>query len=60
MKKIYQITLLSLFLALASSCDEGFEELNMSKTGATNVDPVSVFNNAVILVRLPLQHWYMS
>jgi len=48
MKKIYQITLLSLSLLIASSCDEGFDELNMSKTSATFIDPVATFNNAVI------------
>lgn len=55
MKKIYQITLLSLCLVLASSCEDGFDELNTSKTGATTVDPISVFNNAVIFSAPPAQ-----
>lgn len=53
MKKIYQITLLSLSLVIATSCDNGFDELNKSKTGATNVDPVATFNNAVIFASPP-------
>lgn len=48
MKKIYYITLLSLSLVIASSCDDGFDELNTSKTGATQLDPIALFNNAVI------------
>jgi len=53
MKKIYHITLLSLSLLIASSCDDGFDELNKSKTGATTVDPIAVFNNAVIFTSPP-------
>lgn len=48
MKKIYQLALLSLSLFFATACDNGFDELNQSKTGATSVDPIAVFNNAVI------------
>jgi hypothetical protein len=30
------------------SCDEGFDDLNTSKTGATSLDPALILNNAVI------------
>ncbi|MGC3943142.1 MAG: SusD/RagB family nutrient-binding outer membrane lipoprotein [Chryseolinea sp.] len=53
MKRIYQITLLSLSLLIVSSCDDGFDELNKSKTGATAVDPITAFNNAVIFCSPP-------
>ena len=53
MKKIYQIALLSLSLLIVSSCDDGFDELNKSKTGATTVDPITVFNNVVIFCSPP-------
>jgi hypothetical protein len=53
MKKIYQITLLSLSLVIASSCDDGFDELNMSKTSATFIDPIATFNNAIIFSSAP-------
>jgi hypothetical protein len=48
MKKIFNIAIIALSLAAVSSCDEGFDALNKSKTGATAVDPVATFNNAVI------------
>ena len=53
MKKIFHITLLSLSLVIASACDDGFDELNKSKSGATSVDPVAVFNNAIIFCSPP-------
>ncbi|MEP6737543.1 MAG: SusD/RagB family nutrient-binding outer membrane lipoprotein [Chryseolinea sp.] len=53
MKKIYHIAVLSLSLVIASSCDNGFDELNKSKTGATSLDPIQTFNNAVIFASPP-------
>lgn len=53
MKKIYHIALLSVSLVVASACDNGFDELNMTKTGATSVDPITIFNNAVIFSSPP-------
>ncbi|MEJ1237150.1 SusD/RagB family nutrient-binding outer membrane lipoprotein [Chryseolinea sp. T2] len=53
MKKIYQVALLSLSFLIVASCDDGFDELNKSKTGATSVDPISVFNNAVVFCSPP-------
>jgi hypothetical protein len=48
MKKILNISTLAVLLSLATSCDNGFDELNTSKTGAVSLDPVLVLNNAVI------------
>ncbi|MEO5975911.1 MAG: SusD/RagB family nutrient-binding outer membrane lipoprotein [Chryseolinea sp.] len=53
MKKIYHIAILSLSLVIASSCDNGFDELNKSKTGATSLDPIQTFNNAIIFSSPP-------
>jgi hypothetical protein len=47
MKKIYKITVLVLFVGL-SSCDNGFDELNTSKTGAISLEPLLILNNAII------------
>ncbi|MBK5278628.1 MAG: SusD/RagB family nutrient-binding outer membrane lipoprotein, partial [Bacteroidia bacterium] len=38
---------------LFASCENGFDELNTSKTGATALDPALVLNNAVISSSLP-------
>src|SRR6478609_8422937 len=48
MKKIINIYLLALSFVLVTSCDNGFDELNTSKTGATALDPALVLNNAII------------
>ncbi len=48
MKKIYNICLIALSLVIISSCDNGFDELNTSKTGATSLDPILVLNNAIV------------
>lgn len=48
MKKILNITVLALSLAVISSCDSGFDELNTSKTNATTLDPALILNNAII------------
>ncbi len=48
MKKITNLYLLALSFVLITSCDNGFDELNTSKTGATSLDPALVLNNAVI------------
>lgn len=55
MKKIYHIALLSLSFFVVSSCDDGFDELNKSKTGATTIDPIAIFNNAVFFSSPPPQ-----
>jgi len=48
MKKIYTIGLLALIFTMITSCDNGFDELNTSKTSATAIDPAFILNNAVI------------
>jgi len=48
MKKIFNFCLLALFLIMISSCDEGFDEMNKSKTSATKIDPALILNRAVI------------
>lgn len=53
MKKIFNLSLLALGLALVTSCENGFDELNTSKTGVTSLDPAIVLNNAVISSSLP-------
>jgi hypothetical protein len=44
---IYILTLLSSLL-FVTGCDQGFEEINKSKTGATAINPVYLMNNAII------------
>ncbi|HAQ21190.1 MAG TPA: SusD/RagB family nutrient-binding outer membrane lipoprotein [Prolixibacteraceae bacterium] len=48
MKKIVNFCVLALFLTMITSCEEGFDELNKSKTSATGIDPAFILNNAVI------------
>jgi Starch-binding associating with outer membrane len=49
MKKITNIfTLALLFTLITTACDEGFDELNTSKSAAISLDPVFILNNAII------------
>ncbi len=48
MKKILNISILALSFTIITACDNGFDELNKSKSGATSLDPVFTLNNAVI------------
>jgi hypothetical protein len=49
MKKILNIFILALsFTLITTACDEGFDELNTSKSGAISLDPVFTLNNAII------------
>ncbi len=48
MKKIFNFCVLALFLTMITSCEKGFDELNKSKTSATEIDPAFILNNAVI------------
>jgi hypothetical protein len=45
--------LLGVLMTFHTSCDEGFDELNTSKTGATAIDPVFQLNNALINTSFP-------
>jgi hypothetical protein len=48
MKKIFNLCLLVLALMPITSCDDGFDELNTSKTASTSLEPALILNNAVI------------
>lgn len=48
MKNIRLISLIALGLIFATACDNGFDELNTSKTGIISLDPALILNNAVI------------
>lgn len=54
MKKILKYTfLLGVLLTFHTSCDQDFDEINTSQTGATAIDPVFQLNNAVINTSFP-------
>jgi hypothetical protein len=54
MKKILNYGfVLGVLMIFHTSCDNGFDELNVSKTGATAIDPVFQLNNAVINTSFP-------
>lgn len=54
MKNIFRYTLLlGTLLIFQTSCDEGFDEINTSKTGAIAIDPAFQLNNAVINCSFP-------
>lgn len=48
MKKILNILMLAASFTLITACDNGFDELNKSKSGAISLDPVFVLNNAIL------------
>jgi hypothetical protein len=48
MKKIFKISVFVLSFFVIASCDNGFDELNTSKTGAISLDPALLLNNAII------------
>jgi hypothetical protein len=49
-KTLIMIVLLCFFI---SSCDKGFDDLNINKTAATAINPVFTLNNATINVSFP-------
>ena len=48
MKKILSFSVLVIFYIFITSCENNFDEINTSKTGATEIDPAFVLNNAII------------
>ena len=48
MKKIVNNIALVFALVVISACDNGFDELNTSKTGAIYLEPALILNNAII------------
>lgn len=53
MKKLVTISLMALSLAIITSCDSGFDDINTNKAAATSVDPAFLLNNAVISSSAP-------
>ncbi|RYC67262.1 SusD/RagB family nutrient-binding outer membrane lipoprotein [Spirosoma sordidisoli] len=53
MKKISLTLTLVALLTWMSSCEEGFDTLNVNPTAATTINPVFVFNNAVVNTSFP-------
>ncbi|GAA4412040.1 SusD/RagB family nutrient-binding outer membrane lipoprotein [Nibrella viscosa] len=53
MKKITLTLGLFALLSCLSSCDKGFDELNINPTAATALNPVFTFNNALITTTFP-------
>jgi hypothetical protein len=53
MKTAIKLCVLVLSLTIVTSCDHGFDELNTSKTGITNLDPAFVLNAASINSSFP-------
>lgn len=53
MKKSIIYTPLVALLVSLSSCDKGFDELNVNPTAATSLNPVFTFNNAIINTSFP-------
>jgi Starch-binding associating with outer membrane len=48
MKKIFLYTFLSFAMLGMSSCDKGFDELNVNPIAATTLDRVFILNNAIV------------
>ena len=58
MKKKLNISILVLSIFFVTACDNGFDELNTSKSGAIALDPVFVLNNAIINTSPSSSHVY--
>jgi Starch-binding associating with outer membrane len=52
-KKIIYSSVLIALLTGISSCDKGFDDLNVNPTAATSLNPVFTFNNAIINTSFP-------
>lgn len=53
MKKTILYIPLAALLLTTSSCDKGFDELNVNPTAATALNPVFTFNNAMVSTSFP-------
>lgn len=53
MKKIHVILPLLALTVGVSSCDKGFDELNVNPTAVTTLNPIFTFNNAIINTTFP-------
>jgi len=48
MKKILSFSVFVIFFIFITSCENNFDEINTSKTGAASIDPAFILNNAII------------
>jgi hypothetical protein len=48
MKTYFYYIFFLLFISAFIACDEGFDELNVNKTAATNVNPIFLLNNSIV------------
>lgn len=48
MRNIFKYSLLVSFMVVFASCENGFDELNTSKTGALEIDPAYQLNQAIV------------
>jgi hypothetical protein len=48
MRKIVNVKIIAAFMLIATACENGFDDLNTNKTALIRVDPVLMFNGAVI------------
>lgn len=48
MKSIYRVIIVLAVITFTASCDSGFDELNSPKSGTSVIDPIYVFNQAVV------------
>ncbi len=48
MKSLYRIIITLTVIAFAASCENGLDELNTPKSGTPVIDPIYVFNQAVV------------
>jgi hypothetical protein len=53
MRNIIKFSFLVFGLLWATACDEGFDEMNVNSTAATNINPVFMLNNASISASHP-------
>jgi hypothetical protein len=53
MKKLIKLQVITVLLLVAAACDNGFDELNTSKTDAIAVDPAFILNRAILSAAHP-------
>jgi len=53
MKKIFNYSLLALFLLTADACTKGLEDININRVNPTSLDPALLLNNAIINTSYP-------
>lgn len=53
MKKIFNYSLLALFLVFTTSCEKGLDKLNINRVSPTSLDAASLLNRAIINTAFP-------